>query len=145
MTPERWQQVKNTLAEALEQNDETARTAFLETACIDDSDLRHEVESLLAQPDDEFDSAAEVIGVANGHSSNTGRRIGAYELVRELGRGGMGSVWLAQRADQHFEKLVAIKLLKRGTDTDEVLRRFHAERLILARLDHPNIARLLDA
>ncbi|HEY0370020.1 MAG TPA: protein kinase, partial [Chthoniobacterales bacterium] len=59
--------------------------------------------------------------------------------------GGMGTVWLARRADEQFEKLVAIKLLKRGTDTDEVLRRFQAERRILARLDHPNIARLLDA
>ncbi len=70
----------------------------------------------------------------------------AYQLMRELGRGGMGTVWLARRADQHFEKLVAIKLLKRGTDTDEVLTRFHAEtQQVLARLDHPNIARLLDA
>ncbi|HEY0369040.1 MAG TPA: serine/threonine-protein kinase, partial [Chthoniobacterales bacterium] len=66
-------------------------------------------------------------------------------IVRELGRGGMGTVWLARRADAQFEKLVAIKLLKRGTDTDEVLRRFHDERRILARLDHPNIARLFDA
>ncbi|MBA3386148.1 MAG: protein kinase, partial [Chthoniobacterales bacterium] len=56
-----------------------------------------------------------------------------------------GTVWLARRADQQFEKLVAIKLLKRGTDTDEVLTRFQAERQILTRLDHPNIARLLDA
>ncbi|PYJ09391.1 MAG: hypothetical protein DMF06_10245 [Verrucomicrobia bacterium] len=83
----------------------------------------------------------------SGHLSAaiTGQRLGAYELVRELGRGGMGAVWLARRADQQFEKLVAIKLLKRGTDTEEVLRRFFAERQILARLDHPNIARLLDA
>lgn len=67
-------------------------------------------------------------------------RIGNYQLVRELARGGMGTVWLARRADQQFEKLVAIKLLKRGTDTDEVLRRFQTERQILARLEHPNIA-----
>ncbi len=77
-------------------------------------------------------------------AGQSGRRIGSYELVRELGRGGMGTVWLAKRADQQFDKLVAIKLLKRGTDTDEVLRRFQAERRILARLEHPNIARLID-
>jgi non-specific serine/threonine protein kinase/serine/threonine-protein kinase len=147
MTPERWQQVKSTLAAALEQPDEKERAAFLANACADDTALRREVESLLEQPEDEFDSVAQVIGVAIADplsSANVGRRIGAYELVRELGRGGMGTVWLARRADQQFEKLVAIKLLKRGTDTDEVLRRFRAERQILARLEHPNIARLLD-
>lgn len=74
-----------------------------------------------------------------------GRRIGAYAIVREIGRGGMGAVYLAKRADGEFEKQVAIKVLKRGTDTDEVLRRFRAEREILARLEHPNISRLLDA
>jgi len=148
MTPERWQQVKSTLAAALEQPEGRERVEFLAGTCANDTALRREVESLLEQPEDEFDSVAQVIGVAGNDdllSGNVGRRIGAYELVRELGRGGMGTVWLAQRADQHFEKQVGIKLLKRGTDTDEVLRRFHAERQILARLDHPNIARLLDA
>ena len=147
MTPERWQQVKDTLATALEQPNEKERAAFLANACGDDPSLRREVESLLAQPEDEFDSVAQVIGMAKSDAlsqRDAGRRIGAYELVRELGRGGMGTVWLAQRADRQFEKRVAIKLLKRGTDTEEVLRRFHAERQILARLEHPNIARLLD-
>jgi eukaryotic-like serine/threonine-protein kinase len=69
----------------------------------------------------------------------------AYAVVNELGRGGMGAVYLAQRADGQFEKRVAIKVLKRGTDTDEVLRRFRIERQILANLEHPNITRLLDA
>src|SRR4030095_15493579 len=63
---------------------------------------------------------------------------------KELGRGGMGAVYLAERADGQFEKRVAIKVLKRGTDTDEVLRRFRIERQILANLEHPNITRLLD-
>ena len=71
--------------------------------------------------------------------------MGAYVIVRELGRGGMGTVFLAERADGQFEKQVAIKILNRGADTAEILRRFRAERQILARLDHPNIARLLDA
>ena len=69
-----------------------------------------------------------------------GRRIGAYRVVRELGRGGMGAVYLAERADGGFSQRVAIKLIKRGMDTDQVLARFRAERQILASLDHPNIA-----
>lgn len=147
MTPDRWRQVKETLADALERSDTHDRASFLVAACGDDTALRQEVESLLDQPPDEFENCAQAGGLADaGHvaAANAGRRAGAYEMVRELGRGGMGTVWLARRADQQFEKLVAIKLLKRGTDTDEVLRRFHAERRILARLDHPNIARLLD-
>src|SRR5213076_412572 len=74
-----------------------------------------------------------------------GERVGAYVIARELGHGGMGTVFLAERADGQFEKQVAIKILNRGADTAEILRRFRAERQILARLDHPNIARLLDA
>src|SRR5947207_15201347 len=74
-----------------------------------------------------------------------GQRLCAYVIVRELGRGGMGTVFLAERADGQFEKQVGIKILNRGADTAEILRRFRAERQILARLDHPNIARLLDA
>lgn len=147
MTPERWQQVKSTLAEALERPDELERAAFLANACEDDTALRREVDSLLAQSDDEFESVSHVIGIAGAdqpRATEIGRKVGNYELVRQLGRGGMGAVWLARRADQQFEKLVAIKVLKRGTDTDEVLRRFQTERQILARLEHPNIARLLD-
>src|SRR5207253_391487 len=72
-----------------------------------------------------------------------GSRIGPYKIIREIGRGGMGTVYLAARADD-FEKRVAIKLIKRGMDTDEILSRFRNERQILANLDHPNIARLLD-
>src|SRR5205823_8287089 len=74
-----------------------------------------------------------------------GKRVGAYVLSREIGRGGMGTVYLAAREDGYFEKEVAIKLLNPGFDTEEMLRRFHSERQVLARLDHPNIARLLDA
>ena len=147
MTPQRWQQVKETLAEALERSDPHDRASFLEATCADDTALRREVESLLSQPPDEFENCAQTGGLAHpGHvaAANAGRRLGAYELVRELGRGGMGTVWLAKRVDQQFEKLVAIKLLRRGTDTDEVLSRFQGERQILARLEHPNIARLLD-
>src|SRR5688572_1588422 len=102
---------------------------------------------MLSASVEKFDAWVENISAARVTSavSLVGQRLGAYELIREIGRGGMGTVYLARRADQEFEKEVAIKLLKRGTDTDEVLRRFRAERQILARLEHPNIARLLDA
>ena len=76
--------------------------------------------------------------------SMIGRRIGAYRLVAEIGRGGMGAAYLAERADQAYQKQVAIKLIKRGLDIDALLRRFRHERQILANLNHPNIAMLLD-
>ena len=80
----------------------------------------------------------------NGSDSMIGRRVGIYELVKEIGRGGMGAVYLAERADGEFRQRVAVKLVKRGTDTDFVLNRFRHERQILASLEHPFIARLLD-
>jgi serine/threonine protein kinase/tetratricopeptide (TPR) repeat protein len=83
--------------------------------------------------------------ISPGHAASASdRRIGPYRLVRELGQGGMGAVFLAVRDDDVFHKRVAVKLLKRGMDTDAIVQRFRAERQILAGLDHPNIARLLD-
>ena len=73
-----------------------------------------------------------------------GYRVGSYQLEMRLGRGGMGTVWLATRHDEAFQKNVAIKLVKRGMDSGEILRRFRTERQVLANLDHPNIARLID-
>ena len=146
MTPTRWQQVKAIVADALE-IEPPERSSFVRHACAGDTVLEAEVELLLRQDASEIDGSANDSALrarSDGDSHSVGGQVGAYELVRELGRGGMGTVWLAKRADQQFEKLVAIKLLKRGTDTDEVLRRFRAERQILARLEHPNIARLLD-
>jgi eukaryotic-like serine/threonine-protein kinase len=147
-TAQRWQRVKTILADALEHPSPEDRTAYLERSCEGDTTLMREVEALLAQSTRSLDELADKTPVGFGHNSPAqpiGQRIGAYEILREIGRGGMGAVYLAKRADGQFEKEVAIKLLKRGTDTDEILRRFQAERRILARLDHPNIARLLDA
>src|SRR5205814_2068086 len=73
-----------------------------------------------------------------------GQDFGPYRVILEIGRGGMGRVFLAERADEAFHKRVAIKLIKRGMDTDSVIRHFRNEREILASLDDPNIARLLD-
>src|SRR6185436_1352446 len=77
-------------------------------------------------------------------ADRTGSRLGPWRIVRELGRGGMGRVYLAERADGAFEQKVAVKVLKRGLDTDEILARFIQERQILARLDDPHIARVVD-
>jgi serine/threonine protein kinase len=116
-------------------------------ACADDTAVRREAEAMLTFSPDRLEHEAESMARAlrREEPSRADERIGSYRVVRELGRGGMGTVWLASRADRQFEKQVAIKLLKRGTDTDEVLRRFQSERQILAQLEHPNIARLLDA
>jgi serine/threonine protein kinase len=76
-------------------------------------------------------------------NSMIGRRIGAYRLEDEVGRGGMGAVYRAQRVDGEFDQTVAIKLIKRGMDTDMILRRFRRERQILASLNHPNVAYFL--
>ncbi|MEY2519836.1 MAG: eukaryotic-like serine/threonine-protein kinase [Verrucomicrobiota bacterium] len=140
--------MKTILADALEHPSLEGRTAYLKRSCKGDTTLMREVEELLALSTENLDELADNTPVAFTRTTPaqpSGRRIGAYEIVREIGRGGMGAVYLAKRADGQFEKQVAIKLLKRGTDTDEILRRFHAERRILAQLDHPNIARLIDA
>jgi serine/threonine protein kinase/tetratricopeptide (TPR) repeat protein len=145
--PARWQRLKHILAQALEHTSPEERTAALRESCADDTTLLREAEKLLAHDTTAFEDFAEFAArrLTHDERDRIGERIGAYVVVRELGRGGMGAVYLAERADGQFEKRVAIKVLKRGTDTDEVLRRFRIERQILANLEHPNITRLLDA
>ncbi len=145
--PERWQRLKNILADALEQTSFEQRKALLRQSCDDDTELFREAEKLLSHDTTAFEEFAEfaAMRLRQDEGDRIGQRIGAYAIVRQLGRGGMGAVYLAERADGQFEKQVAIKVLKRGTDTDEVLHRFRVERQILANLDHPNITRLLDA
>jgi eukaryotic-like serine/threonine-protein kinase len=148
VTAERWQQIKAIVAEALEEKSPAARMALVANRCGEDAELRREVESLVDQTTSALENFAEKAGAPLRQDRSrleAGRRMGPWAIVRELGRGGMGAVYLAERADGAFQKQVAIKVLKRGTDTDEILRRFEAERQILARLDHPNITRLIDA
>ena len=145
---DRWQQIKAIVAEALDENSPEARAALVAERCGGDSELRREVESLLDQTTTGIENLAVKASAPLRQDRSrleAGRRMGPWAIVRELGRGGMGAVYLAERADGAFQKNVAIKVLKRGTDTDEILRRFEAERQILARLDHPNITRLIDA
>ncbi|HEU4525607.1 MAG TPA: protein kinase [Gemmatimonadales bacterium] len=128
---------------------EAERGAFLRQRCADDPLLQADVERLLAahvQAGD-FISSPAIAAVGNGigpDESWLGRLVGPYRVVREIGRGGMGAVYLAERADGQYQQRVALKVIKRGMDTEQVLARFRAERQILASLDHPNIARLLD-
>ncbi len=110
--------------------------AFLETACGGDTALRREVEDRLALTSSDLEPTTTDLP--------EGTRVGPYRVVRVIGRGGMGTVYLAERADEQFEKQVALKLVGRGQDSEQVLRLFRQERQILAHLDHPNIARLLD-
>jgi eukaryotic-like serine/threonine-protein kinase len=154
ITRQRWERLKTVFADAMERETSRERTAFIRDSCADDTTLRLEAESMLAEAEgllnpaeDPFEQCADnaAVTLRRDEPSQIGSRMGAYRVLREIGRGGMGTVYLAERADGQFQKQVAIKVLKRGTDTDEVLRRFSAERHILARLDHPNIARLLDA
>jgi serine/threonine-protein kinase len=150
MKPERYRQVKEIFAAAVE-CEAAERTDFLARACASDEELRMEVESLLAhdEPAEDFieesafEVAARLLADDEAQPLKEGR-IGPYKVVREIGRGGMGVVYLAARDDDHFRKEVAIKLIKRGMDTDAVVRRFRNERQILAGFEHPFIARLLD-
>lgn len=150
MTPERWKKLEEVFESAV-QRPPSERAAFLERACDGDPTLRNQVETLLLSYE-KAGSFMEVPALGSAFSktlvdqttSVIGLRLGAYRIVREIGRGGMGSVYLAVRADDEFHKQVAIKLIKRGMDTDFIVRRFRNERQILASLDHPNIARLLD-
>jgi tetratricopeptide (TPR) repeat protein len=150
MTPQRWQRVKE-LFSAASELDAAAATAYLDTTCSDDAELRAEVESLLdAHGADEaildHPAAAHVSRdfVGAGEERWLGRRIGPYEIAALIGHGGMGDVFRARRVDAEFEKEVAIKLVPGGFHAAHVIQRFRAERQILASLDHPNIARLID-
>lgn len=125
------------------------RAAFLDAACADDEDLRQELESLLRADEDEstsFLSTEGLLDIADwegDEQSLEGRQIGPYTVLQSLGHGGMGDVYLVRR-DEPFKQFLALKIIRRGMDTREVLQRFSMERQILASLNHPNIARLID-
>jgi serine/threonine protein kinase/tetratricopeptide (TPR) repeat protein len=125
------------------------RSVLLDQACAGDTRLRRELESLLAADTAQDDLLQSAIDQAAGElqesktSSLIGRKLGPYAIIALIGEGGMGTVYRAVREDD-FRMHVAIKVLKRGTETEAALRRLRSERRILAALDHPNIARLLD-
>ena len=143
---DRWREIDRVFAEALDRP-LAERQAYLDGACAGDSELREAVERLL-QADEASDTflerpASELLGLLP--EVEPGERLGPYRLLRRLGAGGMGTVYLARREDEHYQQDVALKILRSGLQGTEAVHRFLAERQILARLEHPNIARLLDA
>ncbi|MEM9557165.1 MAG: serine/threonine-protein kinase [Acidobacteriota bacterium] len=149
-----WRRIEEVFAAAAELP-AAERAAHLDAACGDDARLRARVAALLAAETDDADAvgafaaaasplAGRATDILDPRDEPPPRRIGVYEIVRELGRGGSSSVYLAERADGTFRKDVALKLVRRGLDTHDILARLHQERQILARLEHPNIAHLLD-
>jgi serine/threonine-protein kinase len=138
-----WLEMERLFNEALG-HDPATRTRWLAAACPDEA-LRAEVERLLAAEAGAEDRLRDVLaGAVPPAPIEKATRIGPYRLIHELGRGGMGSVWLAERADAEYVDRVAIKLIRADAASPGLIRRFLSERQILANLKHPNIARLLD-
>ncbi|MBI4751646.1 MAG: protein kinase [Acidobacteria bacterium] len=154
MNREHYQKLNQIFQAALEYPPNQRAVYVNETCC--DSSLRVEVEELLAMHEQAdafidkpvFEAGLKVVADETAATQPAeqlvGKQFGAYRLVREIGEGGMGSVYKAVRADDQFRKEVALKILKRGIDTSTVIQRFRNERQILASLQHPNIAQLLD-
>ena len=151
MTPERWQQVTEAL-DKLRHFSATQRLDYLAEVARGDPELHRELESLLASHEE---AGAEFLNApasptapgeveADPQHTLLGRRLGAYQIVELIGIGGMGKVYRAFRADDQYRKQVALKVVRGGQDSGFVISRFKNERQILASLDHPNIARLLD-
>ena len=155
MTPERWQHVKQVLAAALELP-QAERAAHLDRSYATDASLRDDLEPLLASQQrlkDQFldqsnlaAAAATLVSPLGSPEENfwVGRRVGPYQVVEQIGAGGMGEVYRAFRADDQYKKVVALKFVRAGQYSSDVFSRFKNERQILAGLDHPNLAKLLD-
>jgi len=152
MTREEWLRVKQITAAALEEP-ETGRATYVASACGGDEPLEREVRSLLSSaisatplfetPVFTASIAETAIANATHTAARPGSRLGAYRIVKEIGHGGMGAVFLAERADDEYRQRVAVKVVH-DARSPEALRWFRDERQILATLDHPNIARLMD-
>lgn len=147
MRAERWRQAKDVFNSAVDLP-ARERELFIRRACGDDEALRHDVDALLRahESTDSFIErpAAQRAGLAAPPINWIGRRFGPYRIVGEVERGGMSEVYRAVRDDNQYQKDVAIKFLRHGFDSESLLRRFRAERQILAQLNHPHIAHLVD-
>ena len=135
---------------AVEITSDAERTAFLDAACADAADLRGEVEALLAahaEAGSFLESPAPGLTTSRFEKeeiSLIGAQIGPYKLLQQIGEGGMGIVYMA-RQERPVQRMVALKIIKPGMDSAQVIARFEAERQALALMDHPNIARVIDA
>ena len=153
--PEDWRRVREVFEGALAQPVERRRS-FVAESCRGEPAIHDQVVALLASHHHTADfletPAVRLLGAVapadlapvEGPPPIVGRTIGPYYIESCIGHGGMGSVYLARRADQAFERRVAIKMIRRGMDSEVVIRSFRHERQILASLDHPHIARLFD-
>ena len=153
LSPDEWRRVDSLFQAALDWP-ASEREDRLRTACEGDTELFEAVTGLLAAASDsgEFleispilprDALAGIMAEPDD-THLIGQRVGRYRILRPLGRGGMASVWLAERDDGQFRRQVALKIVRQGLDTADVLSRFHSERQILSSLEHPNIARMYD-
>lgn len=146
MDAKRWEQVQS-IFEKIVDTDKSRQTILLNELCGDDDELKREVQSLLESDRENLSllekPAADLINIEK-LTSLVGKTIGQYHIIKQIGHGGMGEVYLAERDDKQFDQRVALKIVKRGMNSQDTIRRFQAERQILANLDHPNIARLYD-
>jgi eukaryotic-like serine/threonine-protein kinase len=155
VSTERWKRIDILVDGALDLPLED-RGAYLDKECGGDQALRKEVDAMLGagavagtflenqRPELLGDMNEAIRKASEEDDSLTGTHVGPYRLIRPIGHGGMGQVYLAMRDDESYTRYVAVKVIKRGMDTEEILNRFRMERRILASLAHPNIARLLD-
>ena len=164
VTPERWQRISDIVADALAIGDLRARAEFVRDAVADDTAMLKEIDALLVHAETPaptltpealahgirmtLGEAALATAVADQESATQarwiGRRVGAWRITEAIASGGMGSVWKAVRADDAYRQTVAIKVVRAALADEALVRRFLAERQLLATLEHPNIARLLD-
>ncbi len=151
MSNEREKRAKEIFADALEKADPAERAAWLVRACSDDAELRQRVEALLQAyekagaflQEPSAAPAAGTIAVAPELTEKPGDKIGHYKLLQQIGEGGCGVVYMAEQVEP-IRRRVALKVIKLGMDTKQVIARFEAERQALALMDHPNIAKVLD-
>ncbi len=146
LSPDRWRIIRGVFADLAELSG-PERERRLAEITFNDPGLRTEIEALLVAADqvgDRFERAPMLDDDGDQPSVAIGERVGPYRVIREIGQGGMGTVYEAHRDEGGFHKRVALKMVARGRDSDAILRRFRYERQILARLEHRNIAALLD-
>jgi serine/threonine protein kinase len=152
MPPSNWDEIEEVFHAALDLP-AGERPAWVAARCGTDEVLRREVESLLAAESESENflrrpdfvrAVGSLLGADVKDADRAGQQLGPFRILREVGRGGMGVVYEAAREDGEFRQRVAVKVVKRGLDTDDILRRFRHERQILASLHHPNIAAVFD-
>jgi serine/threonine protein kinase len=137
-------ELKQIFGEAISKPTPAEREAYLRDACSHDPNLRPQIDSLLAAHEECRDFLQQNVVTSPAIGEGPGNTIGRYKLLQQIGEGGFGVVFMAEQQEP-VRRMVALKIIKAGMDTREVIARFEAERQALALMDHPNIARVLDA